>query len=279
MSSLFDGISSLDSVKEIYEKIEDNCAGRPRTSSKKLWSLRRRTNMDPGNTDPEVLLERSVALLAQTGHMPGWYNQCPIASGIVSSRSDRRSAVDLVHWSEATGMARLVELKWESGGPHTALQQILQYGVVYILCRVHKKSLPLQNRCLMDAQHVALEVVAPSRYYEGDYRVSRRTDLETWLEQFNSSETRETIEFESNRMEMREYLSETSLALNELARSKTAGGLTMSLNALAFPEAFDQVPFRNGQDVWEKCSAKCLTDEAQIVRNAFAGLTTVWPEL
>lgn len=279
MPSIFDGISSLDSVKEIYEKIEDNCAGRPRTSSRKLWSLRRRTNMDPDNTDPEVLLERSVSLLARTGRMPGWYNQCPIASGIVSNWSDRRSAVDLVHWSESTGNARLIELKWKSDDPHTALQQILQYGIVYILCRVHKKSLPLQDRCLMDAQHVALEVVAPSPYYEGDCRVPRRSNLKTWLDQFGPGEIRETIEFEYDRMEMGEYLSKTSLALNELARSKTAGFLTMSLNALAFPEDFDQIPFRNGQDVWEKCSPSNLTDKARIVRDAFAGLTPVWPEL
>lgn len=249
MPSLFDRISDLDTVKEMYDKIEGNCAGRPRSSSKELWSLRCRTNIDPGNAGFEVLLERSVALLAQTGHMPGWYNQCPVASGIASSTSDRRSAVDLVHWSETTGTARFVELKWKSDGPHAAIHQVLQYGIAYILCRAYRKDLPLQNRCLMDAQHITLEVIAPFQYYDGD---------------------------RSDSMEMGEYLSETSLALDEFARSKTEGALTMSLNALAFPEDFSQVPFENGQDVRDKCSTRKLTVEAQMVRDAFAGLTSVW---
>ena len=275
MPSLFDRISGLDTVTEMYDKIEGNCAGRPRSSSKELWSLRRRTNIDPGNADLEILLERSVALLAQTGHMPGWYNQCPVASGIASSTSDRRSAVDLVHWSENTGIARFVELKWKSDGPYAAIHQVLQYGIAYILCRAYRKDLPLQNRCLMDAQHITLEVVAPFNYYDGDLRISRRADLMDWLNQFGTEEAKEPIEFESNRMEMGEYLSETSLALDELARSKTERALTMSLNVLAFPEDFSQVPFKNGQDVWDKCSTSKLTDEARTVRDAFAGLTPV----
>lgn len=275
MPSLFDGISPLDTVEEMYARIENNCNARPRTSSKELWSLRRRANIDPGNTDKEILLERSVALLANAGHMPGWYNQCPVASGIAGSHSDRRSAVDLVHWSSATRIARLVELKWHGNGPFAAIHQILNYGVAFLLCRVHKRDLPLQDRCLMDAQHIALEVVAPFGFFEGDHRVSRTEDLMAWLDQFRAGIVENPVALEGDQMEIEEYISETSRALNELAFSKTEGALTMSLNAFAFPQNFDRLPFNNGEDVQGSCSTRDLTAEAQIVRDAFEGLIQV----
>ena len=52
----------------------------------------------------------------------------------------------------------------------------------------------------------------------------------------------------------------------------------MSLNAFAFPEEFNQVPFKYGQDVKEKCDTFELSDEGRIVRDAFAGLTPVWSD-
>lgn len=277
MPSLFDGLAGLDSPNEIYDRIEGNCDGRPRSTSKELWSLRRRTNLSPGNGDIEVLLERSVALLAQRGHMPGWHNQCPVASGIAGSRSDRRSAVDLVHYTVVNGTARLVELKWESDNPSAAISQILRYGVAYILCRANREDLPLQNCRLMDAKHITLEVVAPFRYYDVDQKHTRMSDLMDWLNRFGSEEE-DPLDYEMEGIEMAEYLSETSLALDELARSKTEGALTMSLNVLAFPEDFSRIPFKNGQDVWNKCSTRELTEEAQIIRDAFAGLTPVWSD-
>ena len=69
-----------------------------------------------------------------------------------------------------------------------------------------------------------------------------------------------------------------SKSLDQCARSKTDGKLSMSLNALAFPEEFNQVPFKNGQDVKEKCFTEELTDEGRRVRDAFAGLTPVWSD-
>ena len=96
MSSLFEGIDGTESIAELYDKIETNCGGNPRTSSEKLWKLRRRTHIGPNNGDLEVMLERSVAMLANRGHMAGWHNQCPIASDIAGFRRNRKSAVDLM---------------------------------------------------------------------------------------------------------------------------------------------------------------------------------------
>ncbi len=270
MPSLFDGIYGTETVNEIYDKIEDNYPGFPRSNSDKLWLLRRECEICPDNRAPETMLEKAVAMLAERGYMPGWYNQCPVASGIVGSHSDRRSDVDLVNCSKSRRNVRLVELKWESNNPRSALQQILKYGVAYVFCRVHRQELPLHYRSLMDAGQVDLEVVAPRQYYYGEHR---GFDVDAWLDQFGSGEEFVQSAVDSERI----GIAETSQSLDEFARSKTDGTLTMSLNALAFPEEFNQVPFQNGQDVRKKCSTKELSAEGRMVRDAFARLTPAWP--
>ena len=69
---------------------------------------------------------------------------------------------------------------------------------------------------------------------------------------------------------MRSFLDQFNVA------SKT-GALSMSLNALAFPEEFDQVPFKDGGDVELKCNPDKLTDAGQKVRDAFDNLAPAWP--
>lgn len=278
MPSLFDGIYGTETVNEIYDKIQANYPGFPLSRSDKLWLLRRECGIRHDNRSPETMLEKAVAMLAERGHMPGWYNQCPVASGIVGSHSDRRSDVDLVNCSESRRNVRLVELKWESDNPRSALQQILRYGVAYIFCRVHRRELHLRYRDLMDARQVSLEVVAPHHYYYGDHSVPRGFDSYAWLDQFGSEVPHISPVVDSDKMEIADYLAETSQSLDEFARSKTDGSLTMSLNALAFPEEFNEVLFENGQDVRKKCSAKKdLSDEGRMVRDAFARLTPAWP--
>lgn len=130
----------------------------------------------------------------------------------------------------------------------------------------------------MDVRHVALEVVAPSQYYEGIHRVPSKASLDAWLDQFSLGETDTTPTVNIEYMEMADCLAETSQSLDEFARSKTEGTLSMSLNAFAFPEEFNQIPFKNGQDVRKKCSTKELSTEGRMVRDAFAGLTPVWSQ-
>ena len=246
MSSLFDGTKSMDNVTDIYNQMEANCPN-PRSTSKKLWKLRHACDIADNNDSPEKMLEKAVAMLAARGHMPEWFNQCPAASGIIDPDSDRKSSVDLVHWDALNKHARLVELKWESDDPLHALREILRYGTAYIFCRVHRNNLPLQNRPLMDARHVSLEVVAPRGFYNG----------------YNE----------------KDRFAQMSKSLNEFASSKI-NGLTMSLDALAFPESFpaefEQI-FENGADVKRNCNVTPLTPEGQAVRDAFTNLTPVWP--
>ena len=89
----------------------------------------------------------------------------------------------------------------------------------------------------MDVSNISLEVVAPSSFYE------------------NYNE--------------KDLFARVGESLDQFAMSKTGGELSMSLNALKFPEEFDQVPFKNGQEVIDKCFTDELTAEGRRVRDAF----------
>ena len=178
--------------------------------------------------------------------MRGWFNQCPTASGIGDHSRDRRRNVDLVHWSEANRHARLVELKWRSDHPSEAVQQVLGYGAAYVFCRVHRDRLPLRRGSVMDARHVSLLVVAPARY-------CRATDLPGCLARARQGLKRFDI-------------------------GSRIDGLSMSLDVLAFPDWFDQLPFADGADVLASCDDAELTDPGQKIRDAFAELNSVVPD-
>ena len=188
------------------------------------------------------MLEKAVAMLAKNGHMPGWFNQCPTASGIGDSSRNRHSDVDLVHWREENGHARLVELKWGSDSPSEAVRQILRYGAAYIYCRMHRNSLPVRLSPLMDARDISLQVAAPAGYYTDP-------ELHDWLSRAREGLLRFDI---GSRIE----------------------GMSMSIDVLAFPEWFDSVPFTNGEDVRVECDTGRLTDAGRMVSNAFDGLAS-----
>ena len=88
MVSLFDETHGKDDIGEIYRQMEENCPD-PSSNSKKLWELRREARIASHNASPEVMLERAVAMLAKSGTMPEWFNQCPTASGIGNSFRNR----------------------------------------------------------------------------------------------------------------------------------------------------------------------------------------------
>ena len=253
MPSIFAGTCGIENVKDIYGLIEANCSFPLGSNSKELWKLRRACHISSRNPSNEKKLEKAVAMLAERKHMPGWYNQCPVASGLVDSKRNKHNSVDLVYWSGFGGDARLVELKWGKGtarsNPRSALRQVLRYGVAYLFCRVHQAELPLHGRNyrpIMDANVVALEVIAPTQFYDGHEEKNRYAQV--------------------------------SESLNDFARAKTNGALTMSLRALSFPAWFDRIPFDSGQDVTNKCSIVELSKEGQMVRNAFEGPIPVWSD-
>ena len=155
-------------VNDLYERMAGNAPARPASRSEKLWHRRHATDIAVQNRSQETMLEKAVAILAGGGHMPGWFNQCPVASGISDPYADRKRAVDLVHISGDT--ARLIELKWCSNSPVHALFQILEYGLAYTFARLHKRALGLEGLPLMQARHVELDVVAPVVFFAPDNR-------------------------------------------------------------------------------------------------------------
>ncbi len=52
----------------------------------------------------------------------------------------------------------------------------------------------------------------------------------------------------------------------------------MSLDALAFPEWFDRVPFGDGAEVRDSCDRQESTETGREIVDAFAGLTSVNPD-
>ena len=191
------------------------------------------------------MLERAVAILAANGHMPGWFNQCPVASGIGDSTRNRRSNVDLAHWRAVDGRLSLVELKWGSDSPRDAVRQILRYGAAYLFCRKHRDRLPVGKRRAMSARHVALQVAAPARYHADD--------------------------------DLRDCLSRARESLKSISGYPGTRGLSMSLDALAFPAWFDRLPFSDGEEVRIACDRQQLTDPGREIVAAFDGLCSVLP--
>ena len=253
MASLFDGTKGMEDIAEILSRMEANIPD-PSSNSQKLWKLRRATNISSHNPSREKMLEKAVVMLAENGHMPGWFNECPNASGIAGPSADKRSCVDLVHWREADSHARLVELKWvelkwKRDSPSEAVRQILRYGAAYLFCRMHRNRLDklrVWQGSVMDACDISLQVAAPARYY---------TDSG-----------------------LRHCLSRARENLARFDIGSRIGGLSMSLDVLAFPEWFDRLPFANGEQVRSQCGASGLTEAGRKVRDAFDGLASVYPE-
>ena len=228
-------------VHGLYDRMMINFSGEPVSQSEKLWCCRREPEIRNDNFNKETILEKAVAILAEEGHMPEWFNQCPVASGITDPGKDRKRAVDLIHLSDVK--ARLIELKWANNTPVHALFQILEYGIAYVFARIHVDELHLEKRHLMHVEKIGLEVVGPRNFFVNE----KRLDL-------------------FDRMDK---------AIGKFAAEKTGGTLSMSLHALSFPAEFDRIPFKDGREVKKNCRNSKLSTEGAKVRDAFSRLVPV----
>jgi len=244
MPNLFDGTDGLDDIIGILDRMEANCP-QPRSTSQSLWKLRRATKIAPHNASKETMLEKGVAILAETGQMPSWFNQCPTASGIGGSSDNKHSSIDLVHWVAEDRPLTLIELKWGSNSPSEAVQQILRYGAAYLFCRKYRALLPVGERPAMAAKQVVLQVVAPARYYNNDRGLPGCLDR-----------ARKSLEDVPGRTGLPE--------------------LSMSLDVLAFPDWFNRLPFATGAEVHDVCCKPEFEQERRKVIHAFDGLTSVF---
>jgi len=209
-------------VARLYDQVHQNWINRvpfDRRPSPKNWRLVPQTELQEGNKSPEVLLERAIGKLSHQGLLKEWVNQVPVASGLISSNSSRRAAIDLVHWRGNT--ATFYELKWNSNTPLFAAFEILQYGLAFLCFHANQQELgPLESK-LFSAQQIHLKVLAPASYYAGYQH--------TWLTQALCS------------------------GLKGLVAEKVAGPLEMDFEFLGLPPTF-QLPFQTGKDVNELLS-------------------------
>lgn len=199
-------------VFSLFSKIESNWI--ERIPSAMNWKLRRQGDISPQNKSPEVLLERAIVILADRGILKDWFNQLPIASGLIDEYSDKRAAVDLVHVSNDE--AELIELKWASDTPAHAAFEIVRYGLVFLFCHMKQEGFSYHTYPLMKVKKLSLRVLAPHEYYSFC-----------------------NLGFLGNALD---------IALQHLFREKTQGALSADFMFLSFPPQF-VLPFHLGAEV------------------------------
>ncbi len=211
------GMPSFDTLlSDLYGLITENRSDH--TPSLENWRIKRQLSISPKNCSPEILLERAIARLGERGELKEWFNQVPVASGLIDDKADKRAAIDLLRHKD--NWAEFVELKWKSDTPVFAAFEILLYGLAYLYSRVKRKTLGYLEKPLLSVSKVSLRVLAPRAYYTG-------YDLK-WLEQGLDEGVR------------------------TLAAKKIDGALSMGFSFLAFPPDFApnfEIPFKTGQEV------------------------------
>lgn len=225
----------------------DICANRgKRSPSKQNWRRVPQPDIGGSNRSPEVVLERAIAGLFAKELSPEWWNQMPVASGLVDRTSNKRAAVDLVRLKG--NRLDLFELKWCSDNPVFAAYEVLFYGLAYILCRVNH-SYGYVELETMQANHIGLNVLAPECFYAG--RKQERLDLE-WLQS--------GIEY----------------GFQEIVSHELGAKISASFRFGRFPTEFTQL-FEAKVAAGKSFSAGALSEETPRLVAALADLQPVYP--
>jgi len=110
-------------AKNLAENWSEDFSGF-RILSSKNWCLRRETDIACHNTSDETMLEKAIAILAKEDYLLEWYNQIPVASGLLNSTADRRAALDLARVFVSRGRRQTEEIIY-----HRALwMNLLDWG-------------------------------------------------------------------------------------------------------------------------------------------------------
>lgn len=226
-------------IDDLFRQVESNRSDRKPSSEN--WRLERQTNLGLTNTSPEVLLERAIAILGERCILDDWYNQVPVASGLVDHLADKRAAIDLLQYNGVA--AQFIELKWKSDTPVFALFEILRYGLAYILSYINQAEFGYAEKPLMGLSGVSLCVIAPHDYYNG-YDLS-------WL--------RRGLDH----------------GIRAIASKASNGALDMSVNVMALPVEFE-LPFSNGEQVLKNCKESPQPETIRLLKNAIENLTPVF---
>lgn len=150
---------------EIATVFPEVIANPRRRRSKENWRCHR-PFLDCEDASGEVGLERALVRACVRRGRSDWWNQVPIASGLVNGSAGKRSAIDLVRHRIGCSY-EFVELKVDSDSALYATVEILQYGFVWLLSRQFRSELGYSTGTLLDADCVRLNVFAPPRYFRG----------------------------------------------------------------------------------------------------------------
>lgn len=166
--------TGFDLTLEIYSQIQQNFSvilreAKPDCSSENWRCVSPGTECHKRNKPREVGLERALVAACQQFGRKDWWNQVPVASGLLNGSAGKRRAIDLVHRRGPTAYD-LVELKLKSDTPIYAAVEILQYGFLWLLSRQAKDKLGYIKPSLLDADDIGLSVLAPTPFYvDTDY--------------------------------------------------------------------------------------------------------------
>jgi hypothetical protein len=165
-----DGFDALALVTAIYEKVVVNWrASSYHNGSDENWRLKSNPDIAENNNSEEVFLERAIVRIMNLlqPEPECWFNQVPVASGLVHPTADHGRNIDLVHRLGDKAF-ELIELKVRSDTPLFAAMEILKYGLVYVFCRhcdLISQSI-FKHRRLLEAERIHLRVLAPAAYYK-----------------------------------------------------------------------------------------------------------------
>jgi hypothetical protein len=141
--------------------------------STKNWRFEPCTKIDPNNKSREKRLEKDFT----REKPPDWANQVPVASGVASPYSDRKTSLDLVRRVRKDHEYVFYELKIKSDNPLYAAIEILRNGIIYLAARRRvmdqapaDQYLITKNKELLKATRVHLAVLAPENFYRSDKR-------------------------------------------------------------------------------------------------------------
>jgi hypothetical protein len=148
-------------VSNQLDRIVASVDRKKRPISAQNWRLERQK--EPSHLRAEVSLEWKII-----DSTPGdWYNQVPVASGLVNHTLHKRCAIDLVRQTDEKSFD-FIELKLESNTPLFAAIELLQYAFVWLLSGAdgHGPRLGYLNPPnLLSAERVSLYVLAPPKFY------------------------------------------------------------------------------------------------------------------
>jgi hypothetical protein len=164
-------------LEDLVTRIEGNLTTGfgPRGHSRENWRDNSPSYQHEDRSYERDLEHRLANFVGRTDCDWRWWNQMPIASGLVGKASDKTRAVDLVRQRKNDlNSYQLIELKitQRAGSPLVAVMEILRYGLVYFVLRNTQKpawfkGAWVDERPIFKAKRIDLCVLAPQDYYVG----------------------------------------------------------------------------------------------------------------